>query len=79
MKLFKVATVIQESEPNWRFSFFFFFFLSHGTKCAGEVAAEADNGICGVGVSFNASIGGESNIPCWTLSGSEYIYNYITI
>lgn len=31
---------------------------SHGTKCAGEVAAQADNGICGVGVSFNASIGG---------------------
>ncbi|EDO29787.1 predicted protein [Nematostella vectensis] len=31
---------------------------SHGTKCAGEVAAEANNGICGVGVSFNASIGG---------------------
>ncbi|KAL9969268.1 hypothetical protein ACROYT_G021464 [Oculina patagonica] len=30
----------------------------HGTKCAGEVAAQADNGICGVGVSFNASIGG---------------------
>ena len=34
-------------------------FYSHGTKCAGEVAAQADNGICGVGVSFNASIGGE--------------------
>lgn len=31
---------------------------AHGTKCAGEVAAEADNGICGVGVAFNASIGG---------------------
>ena len=36
----------------------FFFYDSHGTKCAGEVAAQADNGICGVGVSFNASIGG---------------------
>ena len=30
----------------------------HGTKCAGEVAAEADNNICGVGVAFNAKIGG---------------------
>lgn len=32
---------------------------SHGTRCAGEVAAEANNGICGVGVSFNASVGGK--------------------
>lgn len=30
----------------------------HGTKCAGEVAAEAGNDICGVGVAFNSSIGG---------------------
>jgi len=31
---------------------------AHGTKCSGEVAAEADNGICGVGVAYDASIGG---------------------
>ena len=30
----------------------------HGTRCAGEVAAQAYNDICGVGVAFNASIGG---------------------
>ena len=30
----------------------------HGTRCAGEVAASAQNGICGVGIAFNASIGG---------------------
>uniref|UniRef100_A0A8C5CX86 Furin (paired basic amino acid cleaving enzyme) a n=1 Tax=Gadus morhua TaxID=8049 RepID=A0A8C5CX86_GADMO len=30
----------------------------HGTRCAGEVAAVADNGICGVGVAYNAKIGG---------------------
>eukprot|EP00095_Tigriopus_kingsejongensis_P012571 snap_masked-scaffold298_size217389-processed-gene-0.1 protein:Tk12571 transcript:snap_masked-scaffold298_size217389-processed-gene-0.1-mRNA-1 annotation:"endoprotease furin" len=30
----------------------------HGTRCAGEVAAEAFNGICGVGIAYNASIGG---------------------
>ncbi|XP_055353233.1 endoprotease bli-like [Paramacrobiotus metropolitanus] len=30
----------------------------HGTRCAGEIAAVAGNNICGVGVAFNASIGG---------------------
>ncbi|NWR81368.1 FURIN protein, partial [Centropus unirufus] len=30
----------------------------HGTRCAGEVAAVANNGICGVGVAYNARIGG---------------------
>ena len=30
----------------------------HGTRCAGEVAAEAFNDVCGVGIAFNASIGG---------------------
>lgn len=30
----------------------------HGTRCAGEVAAVAFNSYCGVGIAFNASIGG---------------------
>uniref|UniRef100_W5U9N0 Furin-1 n=1 Tax=Ictalurus punctatus TaxID=7998 RepID=W5U9N0_ICTPU len=30
----------------------------HGTRCAGEVAAVANNDICGVGVAYNAKIGG---------------------
>jgi len=30
----------------------------HGTRCAGEVAAVADNDVCMVGVAFNAGIGG---------------------
>ncbi|XP_063234781.1 furin-like protease 2 [Bacillus rossius redtenbacheri] len=30
----------------------------HGTRCAGEVAGIAFNSICGVGVAYNASIGG---------------------
>lgn len=30
----------------------------HGTRCAGEVAAEVNNGICGAGVAFNARVGG---------------------
>ncbi|XP_014280193.1 neuroendocrine convertase 1 [Halyomorpha halys] len=31
---------------------------SHGTKCAGEIAMVANNRICGVGIAYNASIGG---------------------
>ncbi|XP_078355077.1 PC3-like endoprotease variant B [Oculina patagonica] len=31
---------------------------AHGTKCAGEVAAAANNGVCGVGVAHDAKIGG---------------------
>ncbi|KAJ7985099.1 hypothetical protein DPEC_G00348560 [Dallia pectoralis] len=30
----------------------------HGTKCAGEVAMEANNSYCGVGIAFNARVGG---------------------
>ncbi|NXC38311.1 PCSK4 convertase, partial [Penelope pileata] len=30
----------------------------HGTRCAGEVAAVANNQICGAGVAYNAKIGG---------------------
>lgn len=31
----------------------------HGTRCAGEVAAVAFNDYCGIGIAYNASIGGE--------------------
>ena len=31
----------------------------HGTRCAGEVAAVAFNDFCGIGVAYNASIGGK--------------------
>ncbi|XP_077187820.1 proprotein convertase subtilisin/kexin type 4-like isoform X1 [Paroedura picta] len=30
----------------------------HGTRCAGEVAAAANNGVCGTGVAYRAKIGG---------------------
>jgi hypothetical protein len=30
----------------------------HGTRCAGEVAAVANNSVCSVGVAFNSGIGG---------------------
>lgn len=52
-----------------RLSCFFLLLLSfslslscrHGTRCAGEVAAVANNGICGVGVAYDARIGGKVN------------------
>jgi subtilisin family serine protease len=31
---------------------------NHGTRCAGELAAVANNSICAVGVAFNAGVGG---------------------
>ncbi|KDQ65308.1 Neuroendocrine convertase 1, partial [Zootermopsis nevadensis] len=31
---------------------------AHGTRCAGEIAMSANNRKCGVGVAFNAKIGG---------------------
>ncbi|XP_061457921.1 proprotein convertase subtilisin/kexin type 4 isoform X2 [Rhineura floridana] len=30
----------------------------HGTRCAGEVAASANNGVCGAGVAYRVKIGG---------------------
>lgn len=37
----------------------------HGTRCAGEVAAVAFNQYCGVGVAYNASIGGKWRQLAW--------------
>lgn len=31
----------------------------HGTRCAGEIAAVAFNNFCGIGIAYNASIGGK--------------------
>lgn len=33
-------------------------FNSHGTRCAGEVAAKRDNGVCGVGVAYDSKVAG---------------------
>lgn len=44
----------------------------HGTRCAGEVAATANNGVCGVGVAYNAKIGGEWRIRM--IGGSTFAY-----
>lgn len=35
----------------------------HGTRCAGEVAAQGNNSICSVGIAFNAKIGGRKFPP----------------
>ena len=32
--------------------------ISHGTRCAGEVSAAANNNICGVGVAYNSKVAG---------------------
>lgn len=39
-----------------------FFTFSHGTRCAGEIAAEANNSVCSVGVAYNAQVGGKLSI-----------------
>lgn len=36
--------------------------VSHGTACAGIIAAVANNSYCGVGIAFNARIGELSSI-----------------
>lgn len=42
--------------------------ISHGTRCAGEVSAAANNNICGVGVAYNSKVAGVCHIsaPAWT-------------
>lgn len=44
---------------------------SHGTRCAGEVSAAANNNICGVGVAYNSKVAGVCHIkaPVWTVRG----------
>jgi len=34
----------------------------HGTRCAGEVAAQANNSKCIVGAAYDAKIGGQYNV-----------------
>jgi proprotein convertase subtilisin/kexin type 2 len=33
-------------------------FNSHGTRCAGEISAARDNGVCGVGVAYDSMVAG---------------------
>ena len=41
-----------------RFLIYTHIFCSHGTRCAGEVSAARDNGICGVGVAYDSKVAG---------------------
>lgn len=34
----------------------------HGTRCAGEIAAVANNSICGVGIAYDAYISGKLTV-----------------
>ena len=38
----------------------------HGTRCAGQVAAQANNSFCSVGIAYNAGIGGVRELHCFT-------------
>lgn len=40
----------------------FIFLCSHGTRCAGEVSAAANNNICGVGVAYNSKVAGKLSL-----------------
>ena len=40
----------------------FFFFFSHGERCAGVIAAVLNNSFCGVGLAYKARLGGNFNI-----------------
>lgn len=42
---------------------------SHGTRCAGEIAMRANNQKCGVGIAFNAKIGGKTR--SWFFNSSQ--------
>lgn len=53
----------------------YLFYYSHGTRCAGEVAAARDNGICGVGVAYDSKIAGEFHIFNQVLSNPEFNVN----
>ena len=35
------------------------FDYSHGTRCAGEIAAKRGNKICGVGIAYDSKIAGK--------------------
>ncbi|KAK7916046.1 hypothetical protein WMY93_011807 [Mugilogobius chulae] len=41
----------------------------HGTRCAGEIAMQANNNKCGVGVAFNAKVGDTNNDDGKTVEG----------
>ena len=65
VKWLRVAAAVGRKELSFNLHLktpligYFFFFCSHGTRCAGEVAAARDNGVCGVGVAYDSKIAGD--------------------
>lgn len=59
-------------------SSFFFSVTSHGTRCAGEVSAAANNNICGVGVAYNSKVAGVCHVETCTLKREEGDHEKIT-
>lgn len=49
------------------------FIFRHGTRCAGEVAAQSNNSECSVGAAYDAKIGGIHN---YSIPFVETIINY---
>lgn len=47
---------------------------SHGTRCAGEIAAKANNDNCGVGVAYDARIGGNFTLAFIYVSTQYWTY-----
>lgn len=47
----------------------------HGTRCAGEVAAVANNSHCIVGIAYNARIGGMHLSVCLLPCSSYFLIN----
>ena len=43
---------------------YFHYLFSHGTRCAGEIAAARDNDVCGVGVAYNSKVAGKLLTLC---------------
>lgn len=54
--------LIHANPPKNIRCFFFVAVTSHGTRCAGEVSAAANNNICGVGVAYNSKVAGVCRI-----------------
>lgn len=51
---------IEQNNINYDY-FVCLFSYRHGTRCAGEIAMVENNGFCGVGVAYDAKIGGLFN------------------
>ena len=70
----------EKRSQKTRKTVFLFFpdsFYSHGTRCAGEVAALANNSICGAGVAYQAHVGGmilsEINFVYFSLQHGSFV------